>query len=41
MMVIDFAEKIGKRLPENITLHSVRLQETATSYAEWFASDND
>jgi 6-pyruvoyltetrahydropterin/6-carboxytetrahydropterin synthase len=41
MMVIDFAEKIGKRLPENIKLHSVRLQETATSYAEWFASDND
>ena len=41
MMVIDFAEKIGERLPEHIKLHSVRLQETATSYAEWFASDND
>jgi 6-pyruvoyltetrahydropterin/6-carboxytetrahydropterin synthase len=41
MMVIDFAEKIGKRLPEHIRLHSLRLQETATSYAEWFASDND
>ena len=41
MMVIDFAEKIGKRLPEHIKLHSLRLQETATSYAEWFASDND
>jgi 6-pyruvoyltetrahydropterin/6-carboxytetrahydropterin synthase len=40
MMVIDFAEKIKQRLPNNIQLHSLRLQETATSYAEWFASDN-
>ena len=41
MMVVDFAEKIKKRLPENIKLHSLKLQETATSYAEWFASDNE
>ncbi len=40
MMVIDFASKISKRLPENIKLHSLKLQETATSYAEWYASDN-
>ena len=40
MMVIDFAEKIKRRLPENINLHSLKLQETATSYAQWFASDN-
>lgn len=40
MMVIDFAEKIKARLPQNIELHSLKLQETATSYAEWFASDN-
>ena len=40
MMVIDFAKKIKQRLPENIRLHSLKLQETATSYAEWFASDN-
>lgn len=40
MMVIDFAEKIQQRLPENIALFSLRLQETETSYAEWFASDN-
>jgi len=40
MMVIDFAEKIKIRLPNNIRLHSLKLQETATSYAEWFASDN-
>lgn len=40
MMVIDFAKKINGRLPENIKLFSIRLQETETSFAEWFASDN-
>ena len=40
MMVIDFAEKIKRKLPDNIRLHSLKLQETATSYAEWFAKDN-
>lgn len=40
MMVIDFAQKIKKRLPQNISLHSLRLQETATSFAEWYASDH-
>ncbi|MCF7567290.1 6-carboxytetrahydropterin synthase [Sabulilitoribacter arenilitoris] len=41
MMVIDFSKKIKKRLPENIKLHSLKLQETATSFAEWFARDNE
>lgn len=41
MMVIDFAEKIASRLPKNIKLHSLKLQETDSSYAEWFASDNE
>ncbi|MDO1512750.1 6-carboxytetrahydropterin synthase [Maribacter confluentis] len=39
-MVIDFAAKIKSRLPENITLFSLKLQETDSSFAEWFASDN-
>ncbi|PKA98132.1 6-pyruvoyltetrahydropterin/6-carboxytetrahydropterin synthase [Flavobacteriaceae bacterium MAR_2009_75] len=39
-MVIDFAKKIGDRLPSNIKLHSLKLQETDTSYAEWYSSDN-
>ncbi|MCX6183652.1 MAG: 6-carboxytetrahydropterin synthase [Flavobacterium sp.] len=39
-MVIDFAEKITRRLPETIQLHSLKLQETDSSFAEWFASDN-
>lgn len=38
-MVIDFAEKIKKHLPSNIQLFSLKLQETETSFAEWFASD--
>ena len=41
MMIIDFAEKIKRRLPDTIQLHSLKLQETATSYAQWFASDNE
>ena len=40
MMVVDFADKIKKRLPKNINLFSLRLQETESSFAEWFASDN-
>ncbi|MBQ4913282.1 6-carboxytetrahydropterin synthase [Maribacter sp. MMG018] len=39
-MVIDFAAKIKSRLPENIELFSLKLQETDSSFAEWFASDN-
>lgn len=40
-MVIDFAQKIKKHLPEDVQLHSLRLQETETSFAEWYASDNE
>ncbi len=39
-MVTDFAQKIISRLPEGINLHSLKLQETDTSFAEWYASDN-
>jgi len=35
------AEKLIEALPPDIKLYSVRLYETATSYAEWFASDNN
>jgi len=40
MMVIDFAAKIKARLPDNIKLHAIKLQETDTSFAEWFAHEN-
>ena len=39
-MVIDFVQKISSRLPENLQLFSLRLQETDSSFAEWYASDN-
>lgn len=39
-LLIDFAGRIKPLLPEGITLHSMRLRETVTSYAEWFAEDN-
>lgn len=39
-MVIDFAAKIKSYLPKTVELYSLRLQETETSYAEWFQSDN-
>ena len=39
-LVIFIAEKLKKLLPENIEIFSVRLFETSSSFAEWFASDN-
>ena len=39
-MVIDFADKIMSQLPPQIKLFSLKLQETDTSFAEWYASDN-
>ncbi len=41
MMLVDFAKKIINRLPKNVKLHSLKLQETGTSNAEWFASDQN
>ncbi len=39
MMLIDFALIIQKNLPKEVKLHSLKLHETGTSYAEWFAED--
>ena len=39
-MLDDFARRIIGRLPEGVALHSLRLHETASSYAEWYAEDN-
>lgn len=38
-LLIEFAQKIKTKLPQNVKLHSLKLHETATSYAEWFADD--
>jgi len=39
-MVVDFSKRIIGRLPEGIKLFSLKLQETDSSFAEWYASDN-
>ncbi|MBC8399797.1 6-carboxytetrahydropterin synthase [Flavobacteriaceae bacterium] len=39
LLVIDFAHKIKKRLPAHISLHSLKLQETESSFANWYESD--
>ncbi|MDD3772780.1 MAG: 6-carboxytetrahydropterin synthase [Weeksellaceae bacterium] len=39
-MLIDMVERIRLYLPETVSLHSLRLHETETSYAEWLAEDN-
>ena len=40
-LVSDFATKIVRKLPHGIKLHSLKLYETATSFAEWYAADNE
>jgi 6-pyruvoyltetrahydropterin/6-carboxytetrahydropterin synthase len=39
-LVSDFASRISRLLPAGIKLYKLKLYETATSFAEWYASDN-
>jgi 6-pyruvoyltetrahydropterin/6-carboxytetrahydropterin synthase len=39
-MVADFAKRISGLLPQGVTVHNLKLYETATSFAEWYAADN-
>ena len=39
-LTIYIAKIIQSKLPDTVSLYSVRLYETPTSYAEWFADDN-
>jgi 6-pyruvoyltetrahydropterin/6-carboxytetrahydropterin synthase len=39
-LVLYIVEKIGKKLPAGVDLCSVKLYETATSFAEWQLADN-
>ena len=39
-MLADFAERLLEALPDEVELYSLRLHETATSFAEWYAEDN-
>jgi len=39
-IVSDIARILQQHLPTGVSLFSIRLYETVTSFAEWFASDN-
>lgn len=39
-MVSEFARIIIEKLPSHLKLYSIRLNETANSYAEWHLNDN-
>ena len=39
--LIDFVDRIKNDLPEGVKLFSMKFRETVTSYAEWFAEDNE
>ncbi len=38
-LVIYFSGLLKEKLPPSVVLQSIRLYETANSYAEWFADD--
>lgn len=40
-LLIDFVRRIQPKLPQDVILHNLKLRETATSVAEWYASDNE
>ena len=40
-MLIDFVSRLKTQLPAKVKLHHLLLRETVTSYAEWFAEDNE
>ena len=39
-LVLHMANLLQNKIPANICLHNLKLCETATSFAEWYASDN-
>ena len=40
-LVAGFARILKDELPDGVHLHGLKLYETAKSYAEWIASDNE
>lgn len=39
-LLAHFADLIAPALPQGVSLHHLRLHETASAFAEWYASDN-
>jgi 6-pyruvoyltetrahydropterin/6-carboxytetrahydropterin synthase len=40
-LLLHIVNLIDEALPHEVKLHHLKLHETATSFAEWYASDND
>ena len=40
-LVADFAQRLKDEMPGGVHLHSLKLYETAKSFAEWIAADNE
>ena len=40
-LLIHFASILKNKLPASVKLYSLLLRETVTSFAEWYASDNE
>ncbi len=39
-LLIDFFDRINSKFADDIKINNIKLEETPTSYAEWFAEDN-
>ncbi len=39
-LIVDFLERIKFKFPDNILVKNLKLEETPTSFAEWFLDDN-
>jgi 6-pyruvoyltetrahydropterin/6-carboxytetrahydropterin synthase len=39
-LLIDFLDRISSNLPLNVIAKTIKLEETPTSYAEWFLEDS-
>lgn len=39
-MLYEYARLLKHELPEGVKLHHLRLRETATSFADWYAEEN-
>jgi len=39
-LLMEFAQRLQKKLPSQVQLFSMKLRETYRSFAEWYAEDN-
>jgi 6-pyruvoyltetrahydropterin/6-carboxytetrahydropterin synthase len=39
-LLTDILKRINTHLPQHISINNIKLEETPTSYAEWYAEDN-